>query len=115
MNDAKAQADGLPAGLPAGGAAAGCPGDTEQVKGRIMKSSNSYLVAAFVIAFSVLLIIPMWAFYGVMFPKEGGGHAHGAGETLAASEFEEKTGRFIEEHRLPDGSVGVAHRKHIYS
>ena len=72
-----------------------------------MKSSNSHLVAAFVIAFSVLLIIPMWAAYGVMFPKEGGGHAHGAGEALAASEFEEKTARFIEEHRLPDGSVRV--------
>lgn len=79
-----------------------------------MKSSNSYLVAAFVIAFSVLLIIPMWAAYGVMFPKEGGGHAHGAGETLAASEFEEKTARFIEEHRLPDGSVRVEHGKPIY-
>jgi hypothetical protein len=79
-----------------------------------MRSSNSYLVAAFVIAFSVLLIIPMWAAYGVMFPKEGGGHSHGAGETLAASEFEEKTARFIEEHRLPDGSVRVEHGKLIY-
>jgi len=79
-----------------------------------MKSSNSYLVAAFVIAFSVLLIIPMWSAYGVMFPKEGGGHAHGAGEALAASEFEENTARFIEEHRLPDGSVRVEHGKPIY-
>ena len=35
--------------------------------------SHSYLVTAVVIAFSVLLIIPMWAAYGVMFPKEGGG------------------------------------------
>ncbi len=79
-----------------------------------MKSSNSYLVAAFVIAFSVLLIIPMWAAYGVMFPKEGGGHAHGAGEMPMASEFEEKTARFTEEHRLPDGSVRVEHGKPIY-
>lgn len=79
-----------------------------------MKSSNSYLVAAFVIAFSVLLIIPMWAAYGVMFPKEGGGHSHGAGEMPLASEFEEKTARFIEANRLPDGSVRAEHGEPIY-
>ncbi len=79
-----------------------------------MKSSNSYLVAAFVIAFSVLLIIPMWAVYGVLFPKEGGHGAHGAGAMLVASEFEEKTARFIEEHQLPDGSVRAERGKPIY-
>ncbi len=79
-----------------------------------MKSSNSYLVAAFVVAFSVLLIIPMWAVYGVLFPKEGGHGAHGAGEMLVASEFEEKTARFIEEHQLPDGSVRAEQGKPIY-
>ena len=80
-----------------------------------MKSSNSYLVASFVIAFSVLLVIPMWAAYGVLFPKGGGEHgAHGAGEMLMVSEFEEKTARFIEEHRLPDGSVRAEHGKPIY-
>ncbi len=79
-----------------------------------MKSSNSYLVAAFVIAFSVLLIIPMWAVYGVLFPKEGGHGAHGAGEMLMASEFEERTARFIEERRLPDGSVRAEQGKPIY-
>ena len=79
-----------------------------------MKSSNSYLMAAFVIAFSVLLIIPMWAAYGVLFPKEGGHGAHGAGEMLMASEFEEKTARFIEEHQLPDGSLRAEHGKPIY-
>jgi len=80
-----------------------------------MKSSTSYLVAAFVIAFSVLLIIPMWAAYGVLFPKEGGhGHGHGGGEMLTASEFEERTARFIEERRLPDGSVRADHDEPIY-
>ncbi len=79
-----------------------------------MKSSNSYLVAAFVIAFSVLLVIPMWAAYGVLFPKEGGHGAHGAGEMLMASEFEEKAARFIEERRLPDGSVRGEQGKPIY-
>jgi cytochrome c oxidase subunit II len=79
-----------------------------------VKSSNSYLVAAFVIAFSVLLVIPMWAIYGVLLPKEGGHGPHGAGETLIASEFEEKTARFIEDNRLPDGSVRAEHGKPIY-
>jgi heme/copper-type cytochrome/quinol oxidase subunit 2 len=80
----------------------------------MLKSSSSYLVAAFVIAFSVLLIIPMWAAYGVLFPKESGGHSHGAGESVSASAFEEKTARFIEEHRLPDGSVRADHDQPIY-
>ena len=86
----------------------------EPAKGRILKSSSSYLLAAFVIAFSVLLIIPMWAAYGVMFPKEGGGHAHGGGETLTASEFEEKTARFIGGRRLPDDSVRAERGEPIY-
>ena len=80
-----------------------------------MKSSNSYLlVAAFVIAFSVLLVIPMWAAYGVLFPKEGGHGAHGAGEMVTTSEFEQKTARFIEERQLPDGSVRAEQGKPIY-
>jgi heme/copper-type cytochrome/quinol oxidase subunit 2 len=80
-----------------------------------MKSSNSYLVAAFVIAFSVLLVIPMWAAYGVLFPKGGGEHAaHSGGELVMASEFEEKTARFIEQRQLPDGSVRGEQGKPIY-
>jgi heme/copper-type cytochrome/quinol oxidase subunit 2 len=82
------------------------------VKARMLKSSNSYLVAAFVIAFSVLLIIPMWWAYGVLLPEEGG-HAH-AGEMVSAAEFKERTTRFIEEHRLPDGTVRVEHGKPVY-
>jgi heme/copper-type cytochrome/quinol oxidase subunit 2 len=79
-----------------------------------MKSPGSYLIAAFVIAFSVLLIIPMWAVYGVLLPEDGGGHAHGGAETIKASEFEELTTRFMEGHRLPDGSVRAQHGEPIY-
>src|SRR5512134_974556 len=78
-----------------------------------MNSPKFYLTAAFVIAFSVLLIIPMWWAYGVLLPEDGG-HAHGAEATASSSEFEEKTARFIEEHRLPDGSVRADHDKPIY-
>jgi heme/copper-type cytochrome/quinol oxidase subunit 2 len=84
------------------------------VNGRILKSLNSYLVVAFVSAFSVLLIIPMWWAYGVLLPEEGGHGAHGAGEMPSASEFEEKTASFIKEHRLPDGSVRAENGKTIY-
>ena len=78
-----------------------------------MKSSSSYLVAAFFMAFSVLLIIPMWWAYGVLLPDDGG-HAHGAIAAISSSEFEEKTARFIAEHGLPDGSVRAEHSKPIY-
>jgi len=82
------------------------------IKERMLKSSNFYLAAAFVVAFSVLLIIPMWWAYGVLLPEEGG-HGHG-GETVSAAEFEKRTARFIEEHRLPDGTVRVESGKPIY-
>lgn len=78
-----------------------------------MKNPNAYLMTAFVMAFSVLLIIPMWWAYGVLLPDDGG-HAHGAEATVSSSEFEVKTARFIEEHRLPDGSVRAEHGKPIY-
>jgi heme/copper-type cytochrome/quinol oxidase subunit 2 len=71
------------------------------------------LLAAFVIAFSVLLIIPMWWAYGVLLPHDGG-HAHGTEELVLAAEFQEQTARFIEEHGLPDGSVRAEHGKPIH-
>jgi heme/copper-type cytochrome/quinol oxidase subunit 2 len=77
------------------------------------KSPKSHLIAAFVVAFSVLLIIPMWWAYGVLLPHDGG-HAHGAEATVSSSEFEERTARFIKEHQLPDGTVRAEHGKPIY-
>jgi cytochrome c oxidase subunit II len=79
----------------------------------MMKGPGSYLTAAFAVAFSVLLIIPMWWAYGVLLPHDGG-HAHGGEATVSSSEFETKTARFIEENRLPDGSVRAEHGKPIY-
>ncbi len=49
-----------------------------------MKNPNMYLTAAFIIAVSVLLIIPLWAIFGVLLPEEGGGHAHGSGDMVMA-------------------------------
>ncbi len=69
-----------------------------------MKSSNGYLVAAFGIAGSVLLVIAMWGVYGVLLPDTGG-HAHSAGEMVMPMQFREKMMEFVEEHKLPDGSV----------
>ncbi len=77
-----------------------------------MKSTKSYLVTAFIIAFSVLLVIFLWGVYGVLIPEEGG-HAHG-GEMVMPMEFREKTMAFIEEHKLPDGSVEASHDEPVY-
>jgi len=71
------------------------------------------LAAAFVTAASVLLIIPMWGVYGVLLPQDGG-HAHGAEELVSAAEFGDKTARFIEANKLPDGSVRAEHGKPIH-
>ncbi len=77
-----------------------------------MKSRKSYLVSAFIIAFSVLLVIPMWGVYGMLSPEEGG-HAHG-GEMVMAMEFQQKTMKFKEEHKLPDGTVEADHDEPVY-
>ncbi len=77
-----------------------------------MKSTKGYLVGAFIIAFSVLLIIPLWAVYGVLLPEEGG-HAHG-GEMVMAAEFQDKMTEYIEEYSLPDGSVEHLHEGSAY-
>ena len=76
-----------------------------------MKRTKSYLVVAFIIAFSVLLVIPMWAVYGVLLPEEGG---HGGGEMVMAMEFQQKTMAFKEEHELPDGTVEADHDEPVY-
>lgn len=76
-----------------------------------MKSTRSYLVTAFVIAFSVLLVIPLWAAFGVLLPEEGG---HGGGEMMMAGEFRGKVADLISEHGLPDGSVEAGHGEPVY-
>lgn len=111
MKSIKRQAGGIAADLGAGNAAAPWPERADQAAGRV-QSPKGYLVAAFVIAFSVLLIIPMWWAYGVLLPEDGG-HAHGAEELVSAAAFEETTARFIEANKLPDGSVRAEHGKPI--
>jgi heme/copper-type cytochrome/quinol oxidase subunit 2 len=76
-----------------------------------MKNTKGYLVVAFIIAFSVLLIIPLWAIYGVLLPEEHGGHG---GEMVMAAEFQNKMTEYIEEYSLPDGSVEHLHEGSAY-
>lgn len=67
-----------------------------------MKSTKAYLALAFVIAFAPLILIPVWAAYGVLIPEDHGGH----GGTMAdVKAFRQKTVDYIQRHRLPDGSV----------
>jgi cytochrome c oxidase subunit 2 len=65
---------------------------------------KAYLMSGFLVAFSVLLFIPLWHGYGVLLPEEGGGHAHG-GEMVDPVEFIEKTNRYISRNQLADDSV----------
>jgi heme/copper-type cytochrome/quinol oxidase subunit 2 len=68
-----------------------------------MKSRTAYLVTAFIVAFGVMVLIPVWfALDAVEF--EAGDH-HGGGEMVPVEEFESKVREQMNKYGLPDGSV----------
>lgn len=67
-----------------------------------MKRPGVYLATAFIIAFSVLLFLPVWAAYGVLIPESGGHHS---GAMAKPQEFKAKTLNFVETYQREDGSV----------
>lgn len=67
-----------------------------------MKSPGVYLATAFIVAFSVLLFLPVWAAYGVLIPESGGHHS---GVMVKPQEFRATTQEFVEKYKLEDGSV----------
>ncbi len=75
-----------------------------------MKSTRSYLMTAFAVAFSVLLVIPLWAVFGVLLP----GEEAGGGDRVMAADFQRNVDNYIEEHGLPDGSVEADHDGPVY-
>lgn len=63
--------------------------------------SNTFLLAAaFGVAFSVLLVVPLWALFGRLLPEE----EHG-GEPVSPSAFREAVQAQQARYGLPDGSV----------
>ena len=68
------------------------------------KGSRVFLVVAFVVAFLVMLLIPMWFILGVV--GSGGAHAHG-GVKISKEWFQGKINEQQKKYGLPDGSVRI--------
>ncbi len=68
-----------------------------------MKSRTAYLVTAFIIAFGVMVLIPVWFALNAV-ELEHGDH-HGGGEVIPVKEFESKVREQMEKYGLADGSV----------
>ncbi|MBI4320573.1 MAG: hypothetical protein HY675_18945 [Chloroflexi bacterium] len=69
-----------------------------------VRASNLYLVAAFVIAFLVMLIVPLWYLLGAV--GAGAGHAHG-GVVITEDWFMSKINEQQQKYGLSDGSVRI--------
>ncbi len=68
-----------------------------------MKSPAAYLVTAFIAAFGVMVLIPVWFALNAV-ELEHGDH-HGGGEMVSVEEFESKVRGQREKYKLSDGSV----------
>lgn len=66
--------------------------------------STAFLVAAFVVAFLVLIIVPLWYALGAV--GAGAGHAHG-GVVITEDWFLSKINEQQQKYGLPDGSVRI--------
>lgn len=71
---------------------------------QLMSGSKTYFILAFVIAFLVLLIVPLWFLIGAAGDEEHSSHSHG-GVTVSEEEFLSKIKEQQEAYGLPDGSV----------
>ncbi len=74
--------------------------------------SKRYLVAAFVLAFMVMAVVPVWFVLGAVDGE--GGHQHGGGATVSAEWFRGKLEVQQEKYGLPDGSVRMPPGSDIY-
>lgn len=76
--------------------------ETPSVNVEGKKGSTVFLVSAFVVAFLVMTLIPMWFILGVV--GSGGAHAHG-GVKISQEWFQGKVNNQQKQYGLPDGSV----------
>ena len=67
-----------------------------------MKAPTRYLITAFVIAFAVLLLVPIWYITGM---TGGGGHAHAMTSLEPADYFNWRLAEQRKEFGQPDGSI----------
>ncbi len=76
-----------------------------------MKSSTIYLIAAFVIAFAVLLLVPIWYALGMV---GGGGHAHAMTGIEPPDYFAWRLAEQAEQYGQPDGSIRLTSSGDVY-
>ncbi len=75
------------------------PGKVEATKGSV-----SFLVVGFIVAFSVMILVPLWFTLGVV--GTGGAHVHG-GVKISQEWFMNKVNEQQKKYGLPDGSVRI--------
>ncbi len=68
-----------------------------------MKSSKAYLVAAFIVAFGVMVLVPIWFALNAVGPHSG--DHHGGGEMIPVEKFNSMVTDQMEKYGLADGSV----------
>jgi heme/copper-type cytochrome/quinol oxidase subunit 2 len=68
-----------------------------------MKSSNAYLITAFIVAFGVMVLIPIW--FALDAVETGGADHHGGGEMIPVDKFRAQVMKQMEKYGQPDGSV----------
>lgn len=77
------------------------------------RGSIPLLSVAFVLAFSVMLLVPVWAWLDVI--DTGGGHGdHGGAQTVAAEAFRATVDAQTERYGQADGSVRVPDGEPVY-
>jgi len=76
-----------------------------------MKSSTVYLIAAFVIAFCVLLMVPLWGILGV---TGGDAHAHAMTSIEPLDYFTWRLAQQTEKYGQPDGSIQLTDSGDVY-
>ena len=76
-----------------------------------MKSQTKYLITAFIIAFAVLLLVPMWHILGAV---GGESHAHAMNDIEPPDYFAWRLAEQAEKYGQPDGSIRPADSGDIY-
>lgn len=74
--------------------------------------SKRYLVAAFIIAFMVMAVVPLWFVLGAVGGEEA--HQHGGGATVSKEWFGDKLQVQQDKYGLPDGSVQIPPGSTVY-
>ncbi|MBI2906149.1 MAG: hypothetical protein HYX92_00690 [Chloroflexi bacterium] len=74
------------------------------IEGKTTRGPVGFLVAAFLVAFSVMVLVPMWFALGVV--GSGGAHVHG-GVKISQEWFTSKISEQQKKYALPDGSVRI--------